>query len=36
MLGLFDFTINSKQDLKFISKDSKIGNLYVNYNCCYN
>ena len=31
--GLFDFTINSKQDLKFISKDSRIKNLYINYKC---
>lgn len=33
MLGLFNFTINSKEDLRFISKDSKIENLFVNYNC---
>ena len=30
MNKLFDYTINHKQDLKFISKDSKIKNLYVN------
>ena len=33
MNKLFDYTINHKQDLKFISKDSKIKNLYVNCNC---
>ena len=33
MLGLFNFTINSKEDLRFISKDSKIENLFINYNC---
>lgn len=33
MNKLFDYTINHKQDLKFISKDSKIRNLYVNCNC---
>ncbi len=33
MSGLFNFTINSKQDLKFISKESIINNLYINCNC---
>ena len=33
MYGLFDYTINSREDLKYISKDSKIRNLYINYNC---
>lgn len=33
MYGLFDYTINSREDLKYINKDSKIKNLYINYNC---
>lgn len=33
MFGLFDYTINSKEDLKYINKDSKIKNLYINYSC---
>ena len=29
MYGLFDYTINSREDLKYINKDSKIKNLYI-------
>lgn len=33
MFVLFDYTINSKEDLKYVSKDSKINNLYINIKC---
>ena len=30
MYGLFDYTINSREDLKYINKDSKIKGAPIN------
>ena len=30
MFVLFDYTINSKDDLKYVNSNSKINNLYIN------